>query len=145
MAGFTQDQLDEQLVLIMKLYSGELSNSDFDKSMSELKDVHQAVNDSHQLVLDARNTVDIWIGGAYQRKMYAPVRSACEDARDAVKGSMEDRKKAFNAKWKELDYEIKTGHCPQAQYVEGLRNPPGRGCTVGILGRSSYQLSGTSI
>ena len=43
MAGFTQDQLDEQLVLIRKLYSGELSNSDFDKSMSELKDVHQAV------------------------------------------------------------------------------------------------------
>ena len=107
MAGFTKDQLDEQLVLIRKLYSGELSNSDFDASMSELKGVHQAVNDSHQLVLDARNTVDIWIGGAFQRKSYAPVKSACEDARDAVKGSMENRKRAFNAKWRELDDEIK--------------------------------------
>ena len=119
MAGFTMTQLDEQLVLIRQLYAGKLSQDDFDASMSEMKSQQKVVNDAHQLILDARNIVDIWIGGVFQRRSYAPVKSACEDARDAVKtGNMEDRKRAFNAKWKELDAEIKANTADKRRFLK---------------------------
>ena len=108
MAGFTKEQLNKQLVLIRQFYAGKLSSKDFNAKLSAMKAEQRIPNEERDKFFAARRKVDGWIGGEFQKKAYAGVRSACQSAGyNARGGPPGSYKKAFNIKWKELDGKIK--------------------------------------
>ena len=99
MAGYTQEQLDEQLVLIKLFQSGDISEDVLDRKLWVMKSEQDVVNAKQQQVYDVRREVDSYLGGDYGRQAYAGVNSMCQSAGVKAIRSGGDYSEAFNEVW----------------------------------------------
>ena len=121
MSGYTPDQLAEQKVLIRRFYAKDLSHSEFDDAMAAIKAEQDIVNAAQQAVYDARRVLDVWLGGDYQKQIYAGSNSTCQSAGVRAAKSGGSYTEAFNKKWKEIDSECKKATAAKREELQSCQ------------------------